>query len=88
MSWLLDALAHAHQHGEGVGRRVGVVAFDLEELARPVLTMAFGIGIVALDVAREVGRLLGEIAERQPARIVLDRRQLGAARRNARAGWC
>ena len=51
------------------------VAFD--ELFGPAAHRGVGVGIVALDIARQVGRLFGEIGERQLPRIFLDRRQLG-----------
>jgi hypothetical protein len=68
----LDAPTHTRQHGERVG---AVLSF--EELLGPAAHRGVRVGIVALDIARKVGRLLGEIGERQLLGILLDRRQLG-----------
>ena len=57
--------------------KVSVPSSPFEELLGPAAHRGVGVGIVALDIARQVGRLLGEIGERQLPRILLDRRQLG-----------
>jgi hypothetical protein len=59
------------QHGERVG---AVLAF--QKLLGPAAHRGVGVGIVALDIARQVGRLFGEVGKGKFLRIFLDRGQL------------
>ena len=57
--------------------KVSAPSAPFDELFGPAAHRGVGVGIVAFDIARQVGRLFGEIGERQLPRIFLDRRQLG-----------
>ena len=67
----LNAHAEPLQQAESI-----VAALAFHELLGPGAHRRIRVGIGAFDVACEIGRLLGRVAERQGPREFLDRRQL------------